>query len=134
MGAHSITLHLPDPIYDHFKNQAKRARRSLEAELLRIVATAVPLDEAPGRAAQIDDVVAAGSRELSLEEAAALLNVSLSYVAKLLEDGELPHRRVGDGQRIELRDLVAYKQRDLARRRRILAELTAEAQDMDLDY
>ena len=135
MSAHSITLHLPDPLYDRFKNQAKRARRSLEAELLRIVAAAAPAEEAPGESVQRHPAtVASGSRELSLEEAAAILNVSRSHVAKLLDNGELSHRGVDDQRRVELGELIAYKQRDLARRRAILADLTAEAQDMGLDY
>jgi plasmid stability protein len=45
MPAHAVTLHLPDSLYDHFKVQAKRARRTLEAELLRIVETAAPPGE-----------------------------------------------------------------------------------------
>ena len=135
MGAHSITLHIPDPLYDHIKNQAKRARRSLEAELLRIVATAAPAKEMLGQFAQGRDVtVAAGSRELSIEEAATILNTSRPYLVKLLDDGELPCLGVDDMRRVELGDLIAYKQGDLAHRRRILADLTAEAQDMGLDY
>jgi excisionase family DNA binding protein len=123
MGAHPITLHLPDPLYDHLASQAERGQRSLEAEVLRIVAMAARFA-----------VLAPDTRDVSLEEAAALLNLSRSSVVKLLEAGELPHRGVDDKRRITLGDLVAYKQRDRARRRRILAQLTAEAQDMGLDY
>ena len=45
MPAHAVTLHLPDSLYDHFRHQAKQARRTLEAELLRIVETAAPAEE-----------------------------------------------------------------------------------------
>ncbi len=45
MPAHAVTLHLPDSLYDYFRHQAKRARRTLEAELLRIVETAAPAEE-----------------------------------------------------------------------------------------
>lgn len=132
MGAHSITLHLPDPLYAHFKNQAKRARRSLEAELLRIVATAAPAEEACAPAAE--DHEASSSRALSLEEAAAILNVSQPYVVTLLDEGKLSYRDVDNQRRVDLEELLAYKQHDLAHRRRLLAELTAEAQELGLDY
>ncbi len=45
MPAHAVTLHLPDSLYDHFKHQARRARSTLEAELLRIVTAAAPVEE-----------------------------------------------------------------------------------------
>lgn len=44
MAAHPVTLRLPAPLYDHFQSRAKRARRSLEAELLDAVA-AIAADE-----------------------------------------------------------------------------------------
>ena len=40
MSAEAVTLHLPGSLYDHFKERAKRARRSLEAELLKVVEAA----------------------------------------------------------------------------------------------
>lgn len=45
MPAHAVTLHLPDSLYDYFKQQAKRARSTLEVELLRIVTAAAPAEE-----------------------------------------------------------------------------------------
>jgi len=45
MPAHAVTLHLPDSLYEYFQQQAEHARRTLEAELLRIVAAAAPVDE-----------------------------------------------------------------------------------------
>lgn len=40
MTAHAITLRLPAPLFDHFRDRAERTRRSLEAEILDVVATA----------------------------------------------------------------------------------------------
>lgn len=40
MPAQAVTLHLPGSLYDRFMERAKRARRSLEAELLRVVEAA----------------------------------------------------------------------------------------------
>lgn len=40
MTAHAVTLRLPTPLFDHFRHRAERTRRSLEAEILEVVATA----------------------------------------------------------------------------------------------
>ena len=76
--------------------------------------------------------VTPGTAELSARVAAELLNVSDSYLDELLAEGALPCQKVGNERRIRLDDLLAYKRRDLARRRKILSELTAEAQEMGL--
>ncbi len=76
--------------------------------------------------------VSPGTAELSVRAAADLLNVSESYVGELLDKGALPYQRAGDERRIGLDALLAYKRRDLARRRKIVSELTAEAQEMGL--
>ncbi len=76
--------------------------------------------------------VGSESPELAIHEAAAILNVPRAHLQKLLADDALPHRKVGDERRVLLADLLSYKQRDLLRRRRIAAELTAEAQAMGL--
>lgn len=52
----------------------------------------------------------------------------------LLEEGKIPHRRVGNRHRVLLEDLIAYKRIDDAERRAIAGKLTAEAQSLGLDY
>ena len=48
MTAQAITLNLPGPLYNRLKQRAEKSRRSIEAELLEVVATAVPAaDELP---------------------------------------------------------------------------------------
>ncbi len=44
--AHAVTLHLPAPLYGHLKRRADESRRSVEAELLQVVETAIPREEA----------------------------------------------------------------------------------------
>ncbi len=53
MTAQAVTLHLPGSLYEHFKERAKRARRSLEAELLKAVeAAGAEQEELPPRLAR----------------------------------------------------------------------------------
>lgn len=42
MTTRSVTILLPDPIYQQLKQRADRTRRSIEDELLEVVAAAVP--------------------------------------------------------------------------------------------
>ena len=44
MTAHAITLHLPETLYERFRQRAEWSRRSLETELLEAVASAVPAE------------------------------------------------------------------------------------------
>jgi excisionase family DNA binding protein len=72
--------------------------------------------------------------ELSTEQAAEILNVSRPFVAKLVDEGKLPARKVGRNRRIRLEDLMAYKKRDDAAREKALAELAALSQELDMGY
>jgi excisionase family DNA binding protein len=71
--------------------------------------------------------------ELSLTQAAELLNVSVGFVEGLLATGELSSATTG-GTAIKLADLLAYKKRSDEEAAAILDELTAQAQELKLGY
>ena len=70
--------------------------------------------------------------DLSLETAAAIMNVSLSYVAKRTESGELPSYGVGGERRVRRGDLVIYQEACKRKALAAFAEMAADAQEMGL--
>lgn len=72
--------------------------------------------------------------EVSTQQAADLLNVSRPHLIKLLEKGEIPHKKVGSHRRILLQDIVKYESNFKADRRKKLDYLAKEAQQLNLGY
>lgn len=72
--------------------------------------------------------------ELTTQQAADYLNVSRPFLIGLLEQKRIPYRKVGTHRRVRFADLAAYRETDDARRRAVLDELTADAQQHRLDY
>ncbi|HKT40602.1 MAG TPA: helix-turn-helix domain-containing protein [Ktedonobacterales bacterium] len=71
-------------------------------------------------------------KALTTQEAADILNVSRPYLIKLLEAGALPFTKVGSHRRIQIEDIMAYKQRRDVERAQALDRLAALNQEMGL--
>ncbi|WP_293340788.1 excisionase family DNA-binding protein [Microcoleus sp. CAWBG58] len=71
-------------------------------------------------------------QDMTVEEAASLLNVSPEFVVKLLDDGEIPYGKLGNQGRISLASAIAYKQQRSVKRREILKELAEFSQEEEL--
>ncbi len=72
--------------------------------------------------------------ELTTQQAADFMNVSRPFFVKLLENGKLPHHKVGSHRRVYFRDLIAYKEQSMADRKKVMEELAAQAQELDMGY
>src|SRR3984893_5100451 len=71
--------------------------------------------------------------ESSAQRAAEVLNVSRPYVVSLIDKGTLPARMVGNQRRLPLKDVLAYKADNRAKRRQTLRELAALDQELGLE-
>ena len=73
-------------------------------------------------------------QEISTQEAANLLNVSRPFLVGLLENGEIPFRKVGAHRRVKLTDVLEYKDQSDAKRLQALNELTVLYQEEGMGY
>ena len=144
-----------DPIVpsDEDAALAKTARRALErsepldkALRVRIEAAgqeATTLDLPPVVTRLLMDVLretAAGKAvslvaveaDVTTQQAAAILNVSRPYVVGMIDKGLLPARMVGNQRRLPLREVLAYKAENRAKRREALDEMAALDQQLGL--
>ncbi len=83
---------------------------------------------AAGRAVQVIPL----AEEISTQQAADLLGVSRPYLVKLVESGELPHRKVGPRRRLHLEDVLAYRSQLEVVRQEALQALADDLQDLGL--
>lgn len=81
-------------------------------------------------------VVTVATKELEItpQEAAMFLNVSRSYLIRLLEEGKIPCHYVGAHRRICYMDVVNYKECRQRISKSAQQKLVDQSQDLDLGY
>src|SRR5262245_4941636 len=72
--------------------------------------------------------------ELTTQEAADYLNVSRPFLIRLLEEGKIPFHKVGTHRRVKFRDLEDHRRATEAKRREVMDELAAQAQEFGMGY
>ncbi len=73
-------------------------------------------------------------KELTTKEAADILNISRPFLVKLLDRGEIPYHRVGTHRRLNVEDVLGYRELRAARRREKLRELTELSEQVESGY
>ena len=70
--------------------------------------------------------------ELTIVEAAQMLNVSRPHLIKQIEASAIPHHMVGTYRRLRLADVLAYRDQIDGRAAAALDAMAAEAEDLGL--
>jgi len=72
--------------------------------------------------------------ELTTHQAARFLNVSRPFLVKLLEEGQIPHRKVGTHRRVRLEELLSYREKHASTAETAKEELAKISQELDMGY
>ena len=71
---------------------------------------------------------------LTTQQAADVLGVSRPTLIGLLEEGQIPFHKVGTHRRVKLEDLERFTLDTREKRRAVLDELVAQAQELEMGY
>lgn len=120
-NAEPVTLRIDNPRNgQHLVATVPAAAVQVLAEALARMAEGHPVTLVPLQA------------ELSTQQAADLMGVSRPYFVKLLEQGRLPFRKVGEQRRVRYQDVLHYIEEYQQYALAAVTELSAEAQDLGL--
>ena len=72
--------------------------------------------------------------ELTTQQAAEIINVSRPFLTEQLDNGVIPHRKVGTHRRVMFKDLMEYKHSMDRKRLKSLEELSEIDQELGLGY
>ena len=72
--------------------------------------------------------------QLTTQQAADVLNVSRPFLVSLLEEGKIPHVKVGTHRRILFEDLMRYKNSVDRERHKTLDELVTQSEALGMGY
>lgn len=101
---------------------------------LPAAAAALLMDVLEAMAAGWGVTIIPQNAELTTVQAAEVLNVSRPFLIKLLDQGKIPHHKVGRHRRVLMEDVMNYKAAIDAEREAVLDRLVAEAQEQDMGY
>ena len=73
-------------------------------------------------------------KELTTQQAADFLHVSRPYFVKLLDQGKIPHRKVGVRRWVRLEDVLRYMDATSDAASKALEELIEQAQELNMGY
>lgn len=125
------------PFVDHLENlhfQVGEERKATRHLLLPPSAIRLLLDllteMASGNAVTLIPIHA----QLTTQQAADVLNVSRPFLVSLIEQGKIPHIKVGTHRRILFQDLMQYKKTIDAERQKTLDELIRESEKLNMEY
>mgnify|MGYP006273228709 CR=1 FL=1 len=108
---------------------APDAATTIPASALRLL-KGILLQMANGNAVTLIPV----DSELSIAEAADVLNVSRHFLVERIEQGDIPFRTAGNKQLISYRDVLAFKERTDRSSEQALNELCEQAQELGMGY
>ena len=130
MTVQVVTLHVPNSLYEQLKRRAAQAQRTVEAELLDVVATAVPVDD------DLPAELAEAISSLALLDDGALWHAARSHlpaeVVAQMEDLHFKRQREGltDAEAETLKGLVHQYERTMLVRAQAAALLKARGHDV----
>lgn len=117
-----LTLQLPEK--DH-ATETIELPRAVVGLLMRIL-----IEMAEGNAITLMPIHA----ELTTQQAASILGVSRPFLIKQMREKKIPYRQIGTHRRVRFQDLMEYKNRIDAQRAKVLEELAAQAQELNMGY